>query len=97
MTRKLIPLLFLLLLACCKGSQPSEEQKEPPAKEAKKSRADSIGMLVAAVQNNSRLYTSEFHIHKIISFQSLIGQRGHESGRGFEIIHDTDRLGSIQI
>lgn len=67
MTRKLIPLLFLLLLACCKGSQPSEEQKEPPAKEAKKSRADSIGMLVAAVQSNSRLYTSEFHIHKIIT------------------------------
>ena len=30
------------------------------------------------------------HIHKIASLQSLIGQRSHESGRGFEIIHDTD-------
>ena len=84
MTRILTPLLFLLLLTCCHSNPKIEPSESQPKAEGTKTRADSIGMLVSAVQNNSRLYTSEFHVHKIITHSDESRLKGSIMGLDYD-------------
>ncbi len=85
MIKKLTPLLILLLLCGCHGTPPSEKPTSTTAPSSSLSRTDSIGMLVAAVRNNSRLYTSEFHVHKIITHSDESRLRGSILGMEYDV------------
>lgn len=85
MIKKLTPLLILLLLTGCHGTPKTDEPGSKTAKETHQTRTDSIGMLVAAVRNNSRLYTSEFHVHKIITHSDESRLKGSILGMKYDI------------
>ena len=85
MFKKLTPLLFLLLLTGCHNTPKAEKTGQKTATEATQTRADSIGMLVAAVRNNSRLYTSEFHVHKIITHSDESRLKGSILGMEYDV------------
>jgi hypothetical protein len=85
MIKRLTPILFLLLLTGCHSTPKAEDSGTKTATEAPKTRTDSIGMLVAAVRNNSRLYTSEFHVHKIITHSDESRLKGSILGMKYDI------------
>lgn len=73
----LVRLLFLFtafaLISCGKGES-----------EQKKNTTDTLAILVTKVQDCSRLYTSEYHIHKIITHQDQLKLKGTFFGKDFD-------------
>jgi len=64
-----IVLITLLLTACSsEGDTPQEQQ--PAA-------IDSIPMLVTQIQKCARLYTTEYHIHKIVTHDDVLKLKGN--------------------
>lgn len=64
-----IVLITLLLTACSsKGDTPQEQQ--PAA-------IDTIPMLVTQIQKCARLYTTEYHIHKIVTHDDVLKLKGN--------------------
>ena len=66
--KKILYFLFIigLLIAACSGnsSEPAETRK------------DSLPILVSKIQKCSRLYTTEFHIHKIVTHDDVVKLQG---------------------
>lgn len=61
-------LLFVSLLTGCGGKEEASLNKEEPI--------DTIQFLLLKAQNCSRLYTTEFHIHKIVTYDDLVNVKG---------------------
>ena len=81
--RKLIPLLLWALwlsLSGCGGNSAGTSSQDGAEPTPTKTRADSIGMLVSTVKNSSRLYTSEYRVHKIITHDDELKLKGSVLG-----------------
>lgn len=74
---KLISVILLtsLLTMSCTGQ--SEEQRQDAV--------DTIPTLVYRVQQCSRLYTTEYHIHKIITHEDILRLKGNVMGRDINV------------
>lgn len=83
--KKLISLLFSGLFAMlATGCSGGSEEAEP----AKESSLDSIPLLVTQIQRCSRLYTTEYRIHKLVSCESNRQISGLGFSFGLDIFGD---------
>lgn len=73
----LILCTLLMLLASCSGGNSKSEEKA--------TQQDSLPMMVMQIQKCSRLYTSEYHLHKIVTFQDTMSLRGSLFHQQFKI------------
>ena len=71
-------LACLLTCACNKG----EEQK---AEQTNYQSIDTVPMLVMQVQKCSKLYTSEFKVHKIVTHDDVVRLRGQLFSRDYDV------------
>ena len=80
MTRRyfLFPLFVVLLTALGHGCRQSEESSAFGA-------VDTIPLLVQQVRQCSRLYTTEFQIHKIVTYDDELRLRGSVFDRDFDL------------
>lgn len=72
--------LLMLLTTGCGGGEKAESQEEPAI--------DSIPLLVSQIQRCSRLYTTEYRIHKLISCESNRQVSGFGISFGIDIFGD---------
>ena len=72
--------LLMLLTTACGGGEKAESQEEPAI--------DSIPLLVSQIQRCSRLYTTEYRIHKLISCESNRQVSGFGISFGLDIFGD---------
>ncbi|MBM6992176.1 MAG: DUF4230 domain-containing protein [Prevotella sp.] len=78
MNAKNLPLylLFLILTACGANEQKSETESHP---------IDTIPMMVMQIQKCSRLYTSEYQLHKIVTYHDSLSFNGSFLSKNFKI------------
>ena len=68
--------LMLLLLTGCGGNKKTGRQAEP---------LDTIPMMVMQIQKCSRLYTAEYHLHKIVTHDDQMKLKGTFLAKEFNI------------
>lgn len=68
--------LLLLLLTGCGGNKKAERKAEP---------MDTIPMMVMQIQKCSKLYTAEYHLHKIVTHDDQMRLKGTFLAREFDI------------
>lgn len=69
-------ILALTLLCCCACSQ--QEKTEPIVVDT-----DSLPMLITQIQQRSRIYTTEYKIHKIVTHDDVIRLKGSILAKSF--------------
>lgn len=74
-------LIYLILLAWCIAASCSSEQPE----EVKAEVTDTIPSLVMQIQKTSRLYTTEYHIHKIVTHDDVVRLKGNFLSKDFDV------------
>lgn len=77
--RKNILISAIVLLCCCACSQRGDKLKET------KVAVDSLPTLIMQVQQCSRIYTTEYKIHKIITHDDVIRLKGTILAKNFDI------------
>lgn len=73
-------MMALIFLAACSGK---DETQAPVATEVVA--RDSIGELVSRVRATDRLYTSEYQVHKLVSFDDVMRLRGSILGKKYDV------------
>lgn len=73
-------MMALIFLAACSGK---DEAQAPAATEVVA--RDSIGELVSRVRATDRLYTSEYQVHKLVSFDDVMRLRGSILGKKYDV------------
>lgn len=68
--------LLLLLLTGCGGNKKAERKAEP---------LDTIPMMVMQIQKCSKLYTAEYHLHKIVTHDDQMRLKGTFLAQKFDI------------
>jgi hypothetical protein len=68
-------------VACCVAASCSSEQPE----EVKAEVTDTIPSLVMQIQKTSRLYTTEYHIHKIVTHDDVVRLKGNFLSKDFDV------------
>ena len=76
-------LCSIVLLAC--GEKKSKEATDGEAKTEQTERVDTMQMLVMQVQKCSRLYTTEFHVHKIVTHDDQLALKGKLFSKDYNI------------
>ena len=76
-------LCSIVLLAC--GEKKAKEATEDETKTAKTERVDTMQMLVMQVQKCSKLYTTEFHVHKIVTHDDQLALKGKLFSKDYNI------------
>ena len=76
-------LCSIVLLAC--GEKKQKETTEVDTKSAKTERVDTMQMLVMQVQKCSKLYTTEFHVHKIVTHDDQLALKGKLFSKDYNI------------
>lgn len=76
-------LLYLVafVLALCSCSEGRDARTERAAREA----VDTVPMLVMQIQKQSRLYTAEYRIHKIVTHDDVLRLKGSVMSRQFDV------------
>ena len=72
-----IVLATLLITACSREEEPRQEER-PVA-------TDTIPMLVMQIQKCARLYTTEYHIHKIVTHDDVLKLKGNLLSKDIDI------------
>ena len=72
-----IVLATLLITACSREGEPRQEER-PVA-------TDTIPMLVMQIQKCARLYTTEYHIHKIVTHDDVLKLKGNLLSKDIDI------------
>ena len=68
----------LMVVGTCGCGNDSPQEKEPMA-------TDTIPELITRIQKCSRLYTTEYHIHKIVTHDDIIRLKGNIMRKNFNI------------
>ncbi len=80
-----LSLVTVLLLAGCSGNSPQSSSSEPATGNAsEKTATDSVGKLVTQIRKCSKLYASEFKIHRIITHDDELKLKGSILGMGYD-------------
>jgi hypothetical protein len=66
----LLTIVALTLVGC-------SQRKEPVSEPAQYQSVDSLPMLIMQIQKSSRLYTAEYHIHKIVTHDDVVKLQGN--------------------
>ena len=74
--------LFLAILTVLTGACTSEQE---PQEEAVPEVTDTLPNLVMQIQKTSRLYTTEYHIHKIVTHDDVVRLKGNLLQKDFDI------------
>lgn len=74
------PLLITILLLCCCACQQQKEQGEKAV-----DATDSLSSLVIQIQKCSRIYTTEYKIHKVVTHDDVIRLKGSILSQDFNI------------
>ena len=74
--------LFLAILTLLTGACSSEHE---PQEEAVPEVTDTLPNLVMQIQKTSRLYTTEYHIHKIVTHDDVVRLKGNLLQKDFDI------------
>jgi hypothetical protein len=69
-------LLSLLLMASCGDNKPTVPEPEP---------IDTIPMMVMQIQKCAKLYTAEYHVHKIVTHDDQMKLKGSFLQKEFNI------------
>ena len=78
--KQILPfILFLAIISM--GSSCSSEQTE----EAEPVVTDTLPSLIMQIQKTSRLYTTEYHIHKIVTHDDVVRLKGNFLSKDFDI------------
>lgn len=67
------------LAFCSCGSKPAEKEK------ATKLAVDTMAVMVMQVQRCSKLYTTEYHVHKVLTHDDKLEMRGKLAGHDYNI------------
>lgn len=73
---------FLTVLWCITALSACHQQAQTPVEEPA---TDTIPELVRQVQKCSRLYTTEYHIHKIVTHDDVVRLKGNMFSKNFDI------------
>lgn len=76
-------LCSIVLLAC--GEKKAKEATEDEMKTEQTERVDTMQMLVMQVQKCSKLYTTEFHVHKIVTHDDQLALKGKLFSKDYNI------------
>ncbi len=74
------PLIITILLLCCCACQRQKEQGEKAV-----DATDSLSSLVIQIQKCSRIYTTEYKIHKVVTHDDVIRLKGSILSQDFNI------------
>jgi hypothetical protein len=74
--------LFLTILTLLTGACSSETESQ---EEAVPEVTDTLPNLVMQIQKTSRLYTTEYHIHKIVTHDDVVRLKGNLLQKDFDI------------
>ena len=74
--------LFLTILTLLTGACSSEHEAQ---EEAVPEVTDTLPNLVMQIQKTSRLYTTEYHIHKIVTHDDVVRLKGNLLQKDFDI------------
>jgi len=74
--------LFLTILTLLTGACSSEHEAQ---EEAVPTVTDTLPNLVMQIQKTSRLYTTEYHIHKIVTHDDVVRLKGNLLQKDFDI------------
>ena len=77
--------LMLLLLTACGGNKKAGRKAEPLDTEARVETLDTIPMMVMQIQKCSKLYTAEYHLHKIVTHDDQMKLKGTFLAQEFNI------------
>lgn len=72
--------LFLTMVICAAASCSSEQTTDTEAVVT-----DTVPSLVMQIQKTSRLYTTEYHIHKIVTHDDVVRLKGNFLSKDFDI------------
>ena len=72
-----------LLFSC--GNEKQPEAPTPAEKPEQEERVDTLAMLVMQVQKCSRLYTTEYHVHKIVTHDDQLALKGKLFSKDYNI------------
>lgn len=75
-----ILIMFTLILATSCG-----KRKAPAADSADSSRIDTTALMVMQIQKCSRIYTTEYRVHKIITHDDQLAMKGRLAGHDYNI------------
>lgn len=81
--RKLLHILTILMVAYAVGACSCSKERQQPEEEAVVS--DTMPRLIMQVQQCSRLYTAEYHIHKIVTHDDVVRLKGNFLRKEFDI------------
>lgn len=73
-------MFFAVLLAACGG----QGEEAVPRQTVEAVPADTMGMLVVQIQKCSRLYTAEYKVHKIVTYDDVKHLKGSLLGKDFD-------------
>ena len=74
-----VPVCCLLLTASCGG------ERRSPVSSSRYSAVDTLPMLIMQVQKCARLYTAEYHVHKIVTHDDVLRVQGSLLKQDFSI------------
>ena len=72
-----IVFVTLLLMSCSRGGDTVQEE-QPMA-------TDTIPLLVMQIQKCARLYTTEYHIHKIVTHDDILKLKGNLLSKNIDV------------
>jgi len=86
-SRFVLSLVALLCLSSCGGDKASKSPGTTPVTEGKtkaEERTEKVGKLISNIQKNSRLYTTEYKIHKVITHDDELKLKGSILGIDYD-------------
>ena len=76
-TLNFFAVVLLVLCACSPGGQGQDASGQKPV--------DTVPMLIMQIQKCARLYTAEYHVHKIVTHDDVISLKGSVLQQAFDI------------
>ncbi len=82
---KMVILAAILLMIGCSGDKETSPSSSARDEHTVKTQADTMKMLVSSIRKCSRLYTTEFHVHRIITHNDNLRLKGSILGLDYNL------------